>query len=69
MNILIRWFGKLWNPQRLLLRDENGKVIDDWQRRRHSANIEKKPDFKKRKEPVCYQVDRNGSTAFVKRLS
>jgi hypothetical protein len=66
----------LWNPKKHLIRDSKGKVIDDFSRRKHSKDINKKLasgaikkhgyhgttiPYKKGDSPKCYKVLTKGT--------
>ena len=65
IKVAIFW---LFNPSKRPFRDMNGKVIDDWRRRKHIKETKKYLDEHKLKgsSPRCYKIEAKGKVVLKK---
>ena len=63
----------LWNPEKFQIRDSSVKIIDDWRRKKHSKEVQKKIDNgeiqlpkKEGDGPRCYRIESKGKVVLVK---
>ena len=57
LNFIKKTVFWLWNSKTKPFRDSNGRVIDDWRRRRHSKKIQAKLDSGELRRPGYYGTD------------